>query len=73
MHIKDEVFAKGSFIIKDGTNTRFWDHTWISDKPLKDTYPTLYHIARDRHVTVSKVISCRPLIYRSGGLWWTIT
>jgi hypothetical protein len=61
MHIKDEVLAKGSFIIKDGTNTRFWDDTWIGDKPLKDTYPALYHIARDRHVTVSKVMSSRPL------------
>jgi hypothetical protein len=61
MHIKDEVLAKGSFIIKDGTSTRFWDDTWIGDKPRKDTYPTLYHIARDRHVTVSKVLSSRPL------------
>jgi hypothetical protein len=34
---------------------------WIGDKPLKVTYPSLYHIARDRHVTVSKVMSSRPL------------
>jgi hypothetical protein len=27
MHIKDEVLANGSFDIKDGTNTRFWDDT----------------------------------------------
>jgi len=25
MHIKDEVLAKGSFDIKDETNTRFWE------------------------------------------------
>jgi hypothetical protein len=61
MHIKDEVLAKGFFIIKDGTNTRFWDDTRIGDKSLKDTYPALYHIARDRHITVSKVMSSRPL------------
>jgi hypothetical protein len=28
---------------------------------LKVTYSSLYHIARDRHVTVSKVMSSRPL------------
>jgi hypothetical protein len=61
MRIKDEVLFKGSFVIKDGTNTRFWDDTWIGDKPLKDTYLSLYHIARDRHVMVSKVMSSRLL------------
>jgi hypothetical protein len=61
MRIKDEVLSKGSFVIKYGTNTRFWDDTWIGDKLLKDTYSSLYHIARDRHVTVSKVMSSRPL------------
>jgi hypothetical protein len=61
MRIKDEVLSKGSFIIKDGTSTRFWDDTWIGDKPLKDTYPALYNIARDRQAMVSKVMSSRPL------------
>jgi uncharacterized protein (DUF1684 family) len=61
MHIKNEVLSKGSFIINDGTNTRFWEDTWLGDKTLKDTYPSLYHIARDRKVTVSKVMSSIPL------------
>jgi hypothetical protein len=61
MHIKDEVFYKGYFSIKDGTNTRFWDDTWLGDKPLNDTYLSLYHIARGRKVTVSKIMSSRPL------------
>jgi hypothetical protein len=61
MHIKEEVLSKGSFIINDGTSTRFWEDTWLGDKPLKDTYPSLYHIARDRKVTVSKVMSSIPL------------
>ena len=38
MHIKEEVLAKGCFLIKDGTNTRFWDDTWVGDKPLKHRY-----------------------------------
>jgi hypothetical protein len=61
MCIKDEVLSNVSFVIKDGTNTRFGDDTWIGDKPLKDTYPSLYHIARDKHVTDSRVLSSRPL------------
>jgi hypothetical protein len=61
MHIKDEVLSKGSFIIKDGTNTRFWEDTWLGDKPLKVTYPSLYHIAQDSKVTISKVMSSVPL------------
>jgi hypothetical protein len=61
MHIKDEVLSKGCFNINDGTSTRFWEDTWLGDKPLKDTYPYLYHIARDRKVTIYKVLSSIPL------------
>jgi hypothetical protein len=68
VRIKDEVLSNGSFVVKDGTNTRFWDDMWIGDKLLKDTYPSLYHIARGKHVTVSKVLSSKPLTFISGGL-----
>jgi hypothetical protein len=61
MHIKDEVISNGCFNINDGTSTRFWEDTWLGDKPLKDTYPSLYHIVRDRKVTISKVMSSIPL------------
>jgi len=61
MHIKDEVLANGSFDIKDGTNTRFWDDTWVGDKPLKVKYPSLYNIVREPHATVSKVMTTSPL------------
>jgi hypothetical protein len=61
MHIKDEVLSKGSFDIKDVTNVRFWDDTWIRDKPLKAQYPNLYNIARDPHATVSKIMATSRL------------
>jgi len=61
MHIKDEVLAKCSFDVKDGTKTRFWDDTWVGDKSLKVKYPSLYNIVRDRHATVSKVLATSPL------------
>jgi hypothetical protein len=61
MHIKDEVLSLGSFDIKDGTNVRFWDDTWIRDKPLKIQYANLYNIARDPHATISKIMATSPL------------
>jgi hypothetical protein len=59
--LKDEVLAKGSFEIKDETNVRFWDNTWVGDKPLKVQYPNLYNIVRDLHATVSKIMATSPL------------
>jgi hypothetical protein len=61
MHIKDEMLSKGTFELKDGTNTRFWEDTWLVDQPLKVKYPNLYNIVRDPHATVSKVLATSPL------------
>jgi hypothetical protein len=33
----------------------------VGDKPLKVKYPSLYNIVRDRHATVSKVLTTIPL------------
>jgi len=41
LKIKDEVLAKGSFTIKDGSKTRFWDDVWEGQMPFKDKYPSL--------------------------------
>jgi hypothetical protein len=61
MRIKDEVLSLGSFVIKDGTNVRFWDDTWIRNKLLKIQYPNLYNIAREPHATISKIMATSPL------------
>jgi len=61
MKIKDEVFANGSFIIKYGSKTRFWDDAWEGQVPFKDKYPSLYKIVHDPHATVAKVMATRPL------------
>jgi len=42
MRIKDEVLANGSFDVKNGTKTRFWEDIWVGVKPLKVKYPSLY-------------------------------
>ena len=61
MKIKDEVPAKGSFTIKDGSKTRFWDDVWECQMPFKDKYPALYKIVRHPHATVASVLATRPL------------
>jgi hypothetical protein len=61
MHIKDEVLSKGTFEVKDGTNTRFLEDTWVGDQPLKVKYPNLYNIVRDPHAAISKVLATNPL------------
>jgi len=61
MKIKDEVLANGSFIIKDGCQTRFWDDTWAGDLSFKVKYPSIYNIARDPHAFVAHVMNLRPL------------
>src|SRR6185437_1104605 len=61
MKIKDEVFANGSFNIKDGAKTRFWDYVWEGQVPFKAKYPSLFTVVRDPHATVAKVLATRPL------------
>ena len=61
MKIKDEVLANGSFTIKDGSKTRFWDDVWEGQVSFKDKYPSLYKVVRDGHATVAKVLATRPL------------
>jgi hypothetical protein len=61
MNIKDEFFKRGSLVVGNGQNTRFWEDTWLGDLPLKDQYPTLYNIVNHTNVTVAHVMGSTPL------------
>jgi hypothetical protein len=61
MKVKDEFFARDSFRIRNGLEVRFWEDTWIEDKPLKLKYPSLYNIVRRKDATVAQVLSTTPL------------
>jgi hypothetical protein len=41
MNIKDDFFKRGSLVVENGQNNRFWEDTWLGDLPLKDQYQTL--------------------------------
>ena len=44
-----------------GTNTRFWEDTWLVDTPLSQQYQTLYNIVQRKQVLVADVLSHAPL------------
>ena len=50
-------FSKGSFIIGDGSDTRFWEDSWLGTTPLSSQYPILYDIVQHKNVTVAHVLS----------------
>ena len=60
MHVKNSFFRFGSFLIRDGSEIRFWEDTWLGNTPLKDQYPALYNIARGKSDTIAVVLSQSP-------------
>jgi hypothetical protein len=61
MRVKDDFFQRGSFVVRDGMKTRFWEDTWLGDSPLATQYPNLYNIASNKQVLVADVLSQVPL------------
>lgn len=44
MKVKDETLSCGFFDVKDGTQTRFWEDSWVDNMPFKETFiSVLYH------------------------------
>ena len=60
MHTKNSFFRYGTFLIKDGSEIRFWEDTWLGNIPLRDQYPALYNIARGKSDTIAVVLSTSP-------------
>jgi hypothetical protein len=61
MKVKDMFLSRGSFIVGNGMDTRFWEDTWLGDKPLSQQYPSLYSIVQRKHGSVANVLSHIPL------------
>jgi hypothetical protein len=60
MKIKDEVLQLGSFSVKDGVKTRFWEDTWVGSTPVRFRYPSIYNIVCDPHAMVANVMATSP-------------
>jgi hypothetical protein len=57
MKIKDIILSCGSFMIRDETQIRFWEDTWVGNNPFKRQFLTIFNIVHDPHATVTSVMS----------------
>jgi hypothetical protein len=57
MKVKKYFLYFGTFTIKNGTQIRFWEDKWSDTSLLREQYPCLYHIVRNKHTTVVEVFS----------------
>ena len=60
MATKKHFFRFGSFIIKDGTEIRFWEDKWLGNATLQEQYPALYNIVRHKGDIIAKVLETYP-------------
>ena len=56
MKVKNDFLKLGSFIIKDGSQIRFWEDVWLGNRSLREQYPQLYNIVRKKQDTIDEVL-----------------
>ena len=56
MKIKRDFLKFESFIIKDGSQIRFWEDHWLGNRTLPEQYPQLYNIASKKQDTTAEVL-----------------
>jgi hypothetical protein len=61
MRVKEEFLVRGSFILGDGASIKFWEDTWLGDRPLVSQYPSLYNIVRHKDQTVAHSFASVPI------------
>jgi hypothetical protein len=59
MKVKRDFLRYGSFVVKDGSQVRFWKDKWLGNT-MVEQYPSLYNIARPKHVTIGEVLGVFP-------------
>ena len=57
MKVKNDFLKFGSFIIKDGSQIRFWEDVWLGNTTLREQYPQLYNIARKKQDTIADILN----------------
>ena len=70
MKIKDLFIRFGSFQVKNGIQTRFWEDIWLGESPLKSQYPTLYNVVRRKNGTVA-ILGSTALHITFRTYYWT--
>jgi len=60
MKAKRDFLRFGTFIVKDGSQVRFWEDNWLDGVLLNVQYPSLYNIARPKFITIEEAMSSSP-------------
>ncbi|WVZ81051.1 LOW QUALITY PROTEIN: hypothetical protein U9M48_028478 [Paspalum notatum var. saurae] len=61
MKVKNSFLSIATFNVHSGTQCRFWEDRWLGKFAHKDQFPSLYNIARKKHISVANVVSGTPL------------
>jgi len=61
MKVKGEFLSMGRFDLGDGSQVCFWEDSWITPRPFKMLFPSLYNIVRKKSASVRTVLSTTPL------------
>ena len=48
MKVKRDFLRFGKFMMRDGAQIRFWEDKWLEEAPLREQYPCLYNIVRNK-------------------------
>ena len=59
--VKDKFLSLRYFLLKDGSQIRFWEDICLRDQTLKSQFTYLFSMVHWRHATVAKVFSTTPL------------
>ncbi|WVZ93022.1 hypothetical protein U9M48_039045 [Paspalum notatum var. saurae] len=60
MKVKDQFMDLSTFQVHNGLQIRFWEDKWLGNFTLKEQYPSLFNIARNKHSSVAHVVSTSP-------------
>lgn len=55
--IKDLFLSCCKLCMGNGKKTRFWEDRWLGNEKMSLTFPRLYSISQDQHITVHDALS----------------
>ena len=56
MNVKDKFLKWGYFKVGNGQATRFWKDKWLNNSPLREQFPNLFNIVRNKTSLVAEVL-----------------
>jgi hypothetical protein len=57
MNVKDQFLRWGCCQVGNGQTTRFWEDKWLNNTPLREQFPNIFNIVRNKTSLVAEVLS----------------